>query len=112
MINKYKSTDDFDKILEASQTQPVFLLKHSTICGISNVALAEFEKFIAIESKAQFWIVLVREDRPLSLDISERTKIIHQSPQLILFYKGKSVWNCSHFEITAENLKNYLSNTG
>ncbi|MEE9443687.1 MAG: bacillithiol system redox-active protein YtxJ [candidate division Zixibacteria bacterium] len=112
MINNYKSIDDYEKILAASQTQPVFLLKHSTACGVSRVALAEFEKSIETEPEVQFWIVLVREDRPLSLDIAERTKITHQSPQLIMFSMGQPVWNCSHFDITAENLKNNLRQPG
>lgn len=112
MLNNYKSKDDFEKILEASHTKPVFLLKHSTICGVSKIALNEFEKFIEIEPDAHYWIVLVREDRPLSLDIAERTQITHQSPQIILFYKGKSVWNCSHFDIKTENLKKFLSDIG
>ncbi|MFH1699130.1 MAG: bacillithiol system redox-active protein YtxJ [Candidatus Zixiibacteriota bacterium] len=109
MINKYKSEDDFEKILEASQAGPVFLLKHSTVCPISGSALSEFKKFMAAEPEAQFWIVLVREDRQLSLDIAERTQISHQSPQLILFSMGLPVWNCSHFDITAGTMKNHLS---
>lgn len=52
--------------------------------------------------------MLVREDRPLSLAIAERTGVQHESPQVICLVGGKAVRHASHYEITAAALKRLL----
>ncbi|MCK5125573.1 MAG: bacillithiol system redox-active protein YtxJ [candidate division Zixibacteria bacterium] len=108
MIHDYKSKADYDTLIEQSQTNLVFLMKHSSICPISSMANKEFLSFIEDKPTTLGWQVLVREDRPLSLDIAERSGIKHQSPQIIVFQKGKPVWDCSHGQITQINLSNTL----
>lgn len=104
MIQEYTSQSDYDMLLEQSKEKPVFILKHSTICPVSSSAHKQFLSFVDDNDAARFWIVLVREQRSLSLDIAERSGIQHQSPQVILFSQGKPVWNCSHHQITEMNL--------
>jgi bacillithiol system protein YtxJ len=48
---------------------------------------------------------LVVEDRPVSMHVADQAGVRHQSPQAILFYRGKPVWDESHYRITAEELK-------
>lgn len=52
--------------------------------------------------------VLVREDRPLSLAVAERTGVVHESPQVICFVDGKAVGHASHYGITVAALKQML----
>ena len=52
--------------------------------------------------------MLVREDRPLSLAVAERTGVQHESPQVICLAGGKSVGHASHYGITAAALKQML----
>jgi bacillithiol system protein YtxJ len=52
--------------------------------------------------------VLVREDRPLSLTVAERTGVQHASPQAICLVAGKAVRHASHREITVETLRRML----
>jgi len=52
--------------------------------------------------------VLVREDRPLSLAVAERTGVTHESPQVICLAGGKSVGHASHYGITLGALKEML----
>jgi bacillithiol system protein YtxJ len=53
--------------------------------------------------------VLVREDRPLSLAVAERSGVRHESPQVICFAGKKAVRHASHYEITTEALKGMLA---
>ena len=52
--------------------------------------------------------VLVREDRPLSLAVAERTGVMHESPQVICLVGGKAVGHASHRGVTAAALKEML----
>jgi bacillithiol system protein YtxJ len=53
--------------------------------------------------------VLVREDRPLSLAVAERTGVTHESPQVICFVGGKAVGHASHHDITVAELKRLIA---
>lgn len=108
MINRYQADDDFDTIIGNSRQRPVFLFKHSNVCPISAAACRHFNEFADSTPDAEFWQVLVREDRPLSLAIAERSAIAHQSPQIILFHKGEPVWHGSHHEIAVKTLDKKL----
>jgi bacillithiol system protein YtxJ len=112
IIKECKNEQDFGRILNKSNELPVFLLKHSTACPISKAAYDKFEKFAENREQAEFYMVLVIEDRRTSLFIAEKTGIKHESPQAILFVKGKAVWSASHWEITYKNLDNTLKNKG
>lgn len=46
----------------------------------------------------------MREDRPLSLELAERTGVPHESPQVICLLRGRAVAHASHREITAQRL--------
>ncbi|MGQ9630454.1 MAG: bacillithiol system redox-active protein YtxJ [bacterium] len=99
MIEDCKSGEDFDRILLNSKDRPVFLFKHSTACRVSAAAWERFKKFAQEEGGSEFWRVLVIEDREISSQIAQRTGIVHQSPQVILFYGGAAVWSASHESI-------------
>ncbi|MEZ5359690.1 MAG: bacillithiol system redox-active protein YtxJ [Candidatus Zixiibacteriota bacterium] len=109
MIQEYSSSNDYTTILETSKNKPIFLLKHSTACPVSSSAHRQFVAFADGNNEADFWIVLVREQRPLSLEIAEKSGISHQSPQILLFSQGKPVWDCSHGRITEANLSSALN---
>ena len=91
---------DFQRALESSHTVPTFLFKHSTICPVSAAAWSRFVKFAEGEDRAEFWQVLVRENRDLSQFIASQTGVEHQSPQVILFRAGRAIRQWSHRAIT------------
>jgi len=105
MLNECRTSDQFERLLEKSDTKPCLLLKHSTACPISRMANEAFTRYAGSKDSIECWKVLVIEDRSVSLHIAEKTGIKHQSPQAILFVKGKPVWNASHYSITEENLR-------
>ena len=53
--------------------------------------------------------MLVREDRPLSLAVADRTGVRHESPQVICLLSGKAAAHASHREITRESLRRMVS---
>lgn len=111
MVKECKTVADLDEIIRISATQPVFLMKHSSRCPISAMVIGTFTQYAEKETRADFWRVWVIEDRPISNAISERTGIAHESPQVLLFHGGKSVWHESHWGITEAKLGAALNST-
>jgi bacillithiol system protein YtxJ len=99
-----RTADDFHALIERSRTQPVVILKHSTRCPISAAAHREMEKFTATHSEVPCAVVLVVEDRPLSLLVAEETGVAHQSPQALVLSGGAVLWSASHYSITSQHV--------
>ncbi len=91
-----------DEVMNASSEGPVFIFKHSTTCPISSAAYREVSGYIESgedDESPTVYLVKVIESRPISNAISDRTGVVHASPQLILVENGKAVWNASHYDI-------------
>jgi bacillithiol system protein YtxJ len=50
------------------------------------------------------FLISVREERPLAVEISERTGIAHASPQILVLQKGVVRSVISHDQITADEI--------
>jgi bacillithiol system protein YtxJ len=97
--------DQLDELFEVSKRKPVMLFKHSTTCPISaNI----FEEISEVDST--IFLITIQKSRNISDEIEKITGIKHESPQAIILKDGKSVYHASHYDITAETLKTYLSN--
>ncbi len=108
MISECTKTKDFERLVNDSHQQPIFLFKHSTSCPISASRWQLFQSFAEEETRASFHRVLVIQDRPVARHIARETGIRHQSPQAILFYQGKPTWDASHYSITRESMTEAL----
>lgn len=100
-------TDDaiINQIYAASDTQPQLILKHSTRCSISQLALNRLvEKTEELSSKMKLHYLDLLKYRNLSNLIEQRTGILHESPQVIIISKGKVSYSSTHHAITAEDL--------
>lgn len=104
MIKDCTSEEDFRQLVEASRERPVFLFKHSTVCPMSKGALRQFREFSEAESRPEYWLIPVRENKDLAQKIAMETEIPHESPQVILFVDGKAVWKASSRGINPENM--------
>lgn len=80
------------------------ILKHSTSCPISSCAYRELASFTS-KNNYPTAIILVIETRPLSNYLAEMSGVVHQSPQVLLFRKGKCHKHFSHFDITTANIQ-------
>ncbi len=89
----------------ALQQQPrVLLFKHSPTCAISASARAEFDVFRRQVPDLPTMFVDVVTDRTTAHGIAGRCGVRHESPQAILFERGRAVWHASHGAITAAAL--------
>jgi bacillithiol system protein YtxJ len=97
--------DQLNEIAAASNDKPVAIFKHSTRCSISRMALKQFENEFDFPEKVTPYFLDLITFREISNDIASRFGVQHQSPQLILIKNGKAVYNVSHSDIDAGELK-------
>jgi bacillithiol system protein YtxJ len=99
-------------VLEDSSSKPVLLFKHSTRCPVSAEAYDHFRKHVGQDASpgVDYVLVLVVESRSISNAISEDLGVKHESPQALLIRNGKAVWHDSHWRITAQALKEQITN--
>ena len=103
-----KDLGQLNEILSISNEKPVVLFKHSTRCSISRMALKQFENEFDLEDKVDAYFLDLLEYRDISNEIASRFNVYHQSPQLLLIKAGKSIYNVSHNDIDAGELKGKL----
>jgi len=96
-----------NEIINESTEIPVAIFKHSTRCSISRMALRQFEREFVLEGKVVPYYLDLLEHRDISNEIANRFGVYHQSPQLIVIKDGKAVYDRSHGDIIAEDLKKY-----
>jgi bacillithiol system protein YtxJ len=106
-INWIELTDlgQLNEIMDLSHEQPVAIFKHSTRCSISRMALKQFENEFDLEGSITPYFLDLLNHRDISNEIASRFEVYHQSPQLILIKEGKAVYDASHSDIDALELK-------
>ncbi|MDR6302202.1 bacillithiol system redox-active protein YtxJ [Mesonia maritima] len=108
----WKAVDSEGKLNEidaVSQEKLCVIFKHSTRCGISKMALRQFEKEAEIEEeKLAFYYLDLINYRSLSQQIAERYQVMHESPQVIFVKNGKVIAHDSHSGIDAEKIKQFV----
>lgn len=97
--------EQLNEIINNSDEKPVVIFKHSTRCIISRTALKQFENEFDLEDKVDAYFLDLLEHRDISNEIASRFGVHHQSPQLLLIKEGKSVYDVSHSDIDAGELK-------
>jgi bacillithiol system protein YtxJ len=97
-----------NEIINESTTTPVVIFKHSTRCSVSRMALKQFENEFNLTSKVTPYFLDLLEHRDISNEIVIRFGVVHQSPQLILIKDGKAIYNASHSDIDALELKQFV----
>ena len=90
MISMLRSNDDLDAALEASNSAPVVIFKHSATCPFS--ARAQ-EQVANAKHDVNVYVHVVQYGKELSEAIAERTGVEHASPQAIVLDKGQAVWS-------------------
>ena len=97
-----------DEIVALSNQKPAIIFKHSTRCVVSRFALKQFEKKFDLKEEVDAYFLDLLEYRDISSEIANRFGVHHESPQLLLIKDGKSVYDVSHNDIDAGELKEKL----
>lgn len=103
-----KDLGQLNEIIAISHEKPVVIFKHSTRCSVSRMALKQFENEYDVETlhdNVSTYFLDLLEHRAISNEIASRFEVYHQSPQLLLIKDGKSVYDVSHSDIDAAELK-------
>jgi bacillithiol system protein YtxJ len=103
--------EEWKEIYERSAEKPAVILKHSTACPVSASALEEYDEYLAKNPNEDidYYLVKVIESRPVSNQIAEDLGIKHASPQILYFKNKESVWNASHWSVTAKHMTAVLN---
>jgi len=94
-----------DEMVAFSNEKTAVIFKHSTRCITSRFALKQFESDFDLEDKVDAYFLDLLEHRDISNEIASRFGVYHQSPQLILIKEGKAIYEASHSDIDAGELK-------
>lgn len=94
-----------DLIAESNQ-RPIIIFKHSTRCSISSMALNRMQQ---ASPALDFYLLDVISHRNISNHIADKLAVHHESPQLLLLYRGECVYEASHLEIQPREIHAELS---
>jgi bacillithiol system protein YtxJ len=92
------SIEQLEEIRKESERAPVIIFKHSTTCSISAMALHRMQR-ASKSSDAKIYYLDLRAYRELSNLVARMFDVQHESPQILIINKGKSVYDRSHGEI-------------
>lgn len=104
---KWETLDSEQQFLNLLEKAPVFaVFKHSTRCAVSSMAKNRVEREWDLDFPI-YYLDLVRY-RSVSNLIAEKSRIIHESPQLIVYKNGQPIYNSSHSSISIADVKEEL----
>lgn len=106
--NELTSMDQLELLEIQSEIQPVLIFKHSTRCSISRFALKQFENEFDLQDKIAPYFLDLLNHRDISNEIAIQFNVQHQSPQILLLKNRAVVYDTSHENIDATELKKYL----
>lgn len=100
------SLDDVNTIIDHSRVTPCIILKHSTRCPISSMAMRRLEMNWDIkEADLQTYFLDLIRYRDISNHVAATFGVAHESPQVLLIKDGKAVYNASHLDIRIDELR-------
>lgn len=103
-----------DQIITDSMDHPVIIYKHSTTCSLNSVKIKELTNSwgdLSTEKKMDFYYLDLLAYRSISNEIEEKFGVRHESPQLLVFNKGKITHHTSHMGVTIDFLNNALTSS-
>ena len=102
--NPIIDSKQIEAIKAASFTKPQLILKHSTTCSTSKIALPRLERADTPNNIAFYYLDLLNY-RNISKEIAEGFDVSHESPQVLLIKNGNCVYDESHGGIQMEEIE-------
>ncbi len=90
------------KIKSFQQAQVIF--KHSTSCSISGMAKNRIERSNTYD-EIDFYYLDLLKNRDISNAVAAEFQVSHESPQVLLIFKGECVYSESHYAINFEEIE-------
>jgi bacillithiol system protein YtxJ len=105
-LQRIRDENHLDLILDLDEA---VIYKHGPMCWMSMIARRHLKKFSVRHPEVPVFFVNAVAQRPLSTHIAGLLRIRHESPQAILLVGGRSVWDASHYRVTAGALERNLT---
>ncbi len=86
-----------------SASAPILILKHSTRCRISAMALDRIERRWTGEEKIKPYYLDLLAHRDVSAAVEQRYGVEHESPQVLVIRNGQCVYTASHNAIAYDD---------
>jgi len=100
-----------EQIIQASYEKPQAIFKDSTSCGISaGVKSGLVGDWANLSDEIDFHYLDLLSFRSVSNHVAQVSKVVHQSPQVIIFHRGEVIADTSHFAINVKFVKEALAN--
>ena len=97
---------DVEGIIERSHSTPCLILKHSTRCPISSMAMRRLENNWDLpEGEIEAYYLDLIRYREVSNYIATTFAVDHQSPQILVIKDGICIHDASHLDISVADLK-------
>ncbi len=93
-----------DALFERSADGPVVLFLHDYYCPVSFAAYDEM-----VDVTGDIALIDVSAQKDLSKAVEKRTRVRHQSPQVIILGDGEPKWAASHYSITAADVTDAIA---
>jgi bacillithiol system protein YtxJ len=104
-LEEISTIEELNRLIEESSERPVMLFKHSLTCPISARAFNEFQFYLnQADPRVSYNLIIVQVARAVSNKAAALLNLEHESPQAILVWQGREIWNASHSAITASSL--------
>lgn len=103
-ITELASTQDADRMIQASYERPVYLFKHSIACPVSARGQMAFVE-LAEEGDVDAYVVVVQYARAVSTYIAEALGVRHETPQALLIKDGEAVSVANHSAVRTDALR-------
>ncbi|MCG2616893.1 bacillithiol system redox-active protein YtxJ [Terrimonas sp. NA20] len=95
--------EQLKELVIRSAEKPQVIFKHSIRCSISSVIKNRLDKEQAPDTADFHYLDLITY-RPLSNAIAEQFKITHESPQVLVIWKGECIYDDSHMAINMDDI--------
>lgn len=109
--NYLKTLDQLNDLAKESTEKNILIFKHSSRCSTSRMVLDRLERNwnnAQLDIKPYFLDLLFY--REISNAIANHYDVEHESPQVLIIRNGKSVFDCSHFNIDIHKIKTVIKN--
>lgn len=101
-----------DALSHSNDIDAIVVMKHSTRCSISSMALSRLERSWNVsEKKVPTYFLDILKHRDLSNKLAETYNLQHESPQILVIKNGKCIYSATHSEISAPDISAAILNS-
>jgi bacillithiol system protein YtxJ len=104
-----ESEEQLQNIIKNSKLKTKVIFKHSTRCGISRMALKNFERnYEDVDTNTSYYLLDLLEHRDVSNAVAQQLNVDHQSPQVIVIQDGDVIHTESHHGIDIKKIQQLI----